>query len=336
MAYFGGVEGGATNTVAVVIDSDGNVLGKGRGGGCNTWQLGIEPAVDEIVRTIEAAKAEAGLKQEIILDGLGICLGGCQQALIDVIKKKYPGLANEIIAHDDTIGSIATAFDRGGVVLIAGTGSNCVYVGSDGAHKRCGGWGHFMGDEGSAWWIAHRAIKYLLDNDDNFKKAPFDVETVRRLMHEYFKVKSNMEMLHHFYTDFKKSHFAGFSMHLSTAALDNNDALCRLVFEEAGSVLGEHVIGIASFISKDNKQSVDAITILCTGSVWNSWHLLKDGFFKKLKELNRSNGKTEMITLLKPIVTSAIGGALLASQQCGTPVKMDLSQHTEIFCQQKI
>lgn len=336
MAYFGGIEGGATNTVATIIDAAGKVLGKGRRGGCNTWQIGIEPAVDEIVKAIEDAKAEAGLKQGVTLEGLGLCLGGCQQAMIDVIKKKYPGLANEIVVRDDTIGSIATAFDRGGIVLIAGTGSNCVYVGPDGASKRCGGWGHFMGDEGSAWWIAHRAIKYLIDNDDNFKKAPFDVETVRSLMYEYFEVKDNMGMLGHFYTGFKKSYFAGFCKHLGIAASEENDPLCRQVFVEAGRVLADHVLGVMPYISKDFK-SIDGITILCTGSVWNSWHLLKDGFFTRLREkIDRSNGKRETIKLLKPVATSAIGAALLASKQCGTPVKMDLSQHTELFCEEKI
>ena len=70
-------------------------------------------------------------------------------AIVSQMKKLYPTDAKVHYLATDTYGAIYTACDKGGVVMIAGTGSNCTLVNPDGSTARCGGWGHMMGDEGS-------------------------------------------------------------------------------------------------------------------------------------------------------------------------------------------
>lgn len=47
------------------------------------------------------------------------------------------------------MGSIFTASPLGGMVLIAGTGSNALLRNPDGSTYTCGGWGAFLADEGA-------------------------------------------------------------------------------------------------------------------------------------------------------------------------------------------
>lgn len=47
------------------------------------------------------------------------------------------------------MGSIFTASKDGGLVLIAGTGSNALLRNPDGKIFSCGGWGNFLADEGA-------------------------------------------------------------------------------------------------------------------------------------------------------------------------------------------
>lgn len=41
----------------------------------------------------------------------------------------------------------------------------------DGKRFNCGGWGYILGDEGSAYWIAHKVIKSIIDDADGLRRS---------------------------------------------------------------------------------------------------------------------------------------------------------------------
>ncbi|XP_037777026.1 uncharacterized protein LOC119574000 [Penaeus monodon] len=105
------------------------------------------------------------------------------------LMKRYPDLARHVIVSSDTKGSIATACQNGGIVLISGTGSNALLLNPDSKTYRCGGWGHLLGDEGGAYWIAARAVKLLFDEDDNLIDPPFNTAQLRDIVYTHFELK---------------------------------------------------------------------------------------------------------------------------------------------------
>ena len=64
------------------------------------------------------------------------------------LRTSFPDIADNYYVSSDTVGSIFTASPTGGMVLISGTGSNALLKNPDGTSFNCGGWGHFLGDEG--------------------------------------------------------------------------------------------------------------------------------------------------------------------------------------------
>ena len=108
---------------------------------------------------------------------------------------------------------------------------------------------------------------------------------VYQAMLEYFDVTDRDGMLDHFYGDFNKRNFAGFCKTLAGIAIKEQDALAKWVFAEAGKVLAGHIIAIEKDMSKALKAQEGGPRIICIGSVWKSWSLLRDSFKQGLLRL---------------------------------------------------
>jgi glucosamine kinase len=155
-----GVDGGATKTLAAVLDVREQTLHLGHGGSSNPDSVGARAATDSLVRATDEAIGGAGISPEQ-LDAAVLAIAGTDtDAVATHIGELRP---NSWIVVNDVVGAWATATDaRPGVGAISGTGSNVLGVGTDGRAWRAGGWGHVLGDEGSGYWLAVESIKAAL------------------------------------------------------------------------------------------------------------------------------------------------------------------------------
>lgn len=164
-----GVDGGGSHTRALLCDATGAVLARVEGP-ASALQTVQESVAADIIKSLIAealAKAErpetrpavcvvgvAGAGQERAAQALWAALA--QRRVADDVSVQ----ADATIAMDDAFG------DSAGVLLIAGTGSVAFSRAPDGRLERCGGWGPYVGDEGSAAWLGKRALGVVSASQD--------------------------------------------------------------------------------------------------------------------------------------------------------------------------
>lgn len=330
--YIGGVEGGATHSTLVICDESGRIVGKAKGPSTNHWAVGIPGVAERIDAMARAAKVEANLPADQELTAIGLCLSGAEaedtnRELENYLRTHYPTVAERYVVCSDTIGSIHAVSSLGGMVIIAGTGSNTLLRNPDGSAHGCGGWGHMIGDEGGAWWISRNAIKTVFDHRDNLRCSKLPVERVWQLIQEHFGVRTLHDLLDHSYGRFCKTTYAGLCARLARAAVEERDPLCLKLFDEAGQCLAQSVCALQDKISPDLLRDATELDIVCVGSVWLSWDLLRHGFVRELQARHFPYD----LRLLRLATTMAVGAAYLAADTYKLTLPRDYTRNYDVF-----
>jgi len=161
--YLLGVDGGATKTLAAVLDLQEGALHVGHGGPSNEDAVGAEQAVGALLRAADEAIAAAGIERAEVGSAVLAIAGTSTDSIAANLRRRRD---DGWIVVNDVVGAWATV-DGGGqaVAAIAGTGSNVFGVGPDGSW-RTGGWGHLLGDEGSGFWLGIESIRAALADRD--------------------------------------------------------------------------------------------------------------------------------------------------------------------------
>ncbi|MGX6980217.1 N-acetylglucosamine kinase [Vagococcus elongatus] len=233
MKYVIGVDCGGTKTEASAYTiTDGELLETTTTGFGNLVVdyskavANIRQAVDILLQTLGAGDC-----QMIVMGIAGIDSGGFKQKMAEEFSY-LP--VNPVFLNDAQLALYAILKGQDGVVVTAGTGSIMLGL-VDNHWYRAGGWGHILGDEGSGFDIAKKAIQHVLHEYDSGEETSafskeiltfFDADDVFSLAKKVYQVD--------------KGEIASAAQQIGTLATDYSQA--QIILETAGETLAKKTL----------------------------------------------------------------------------------------------
>jgi glucosamine kinase len=236
--YLLGIDGGATKTLAAVLDIARGELHVGHGGPSNQDAVGVQAAGQALFDAADEALAGAGIEDDQ-LDGAVLAVAGTDtEAVLAHVRKER---SQDWIVVGDVVGAWATATGaRPGVGAISGTGSNVFGVGADGGAWRAGGWGHLLGDEGSGYWLGIQSIKAAL-RDREASGPPTALSDAAVAFFDAPSVEALATLVYS--KPLTKGQIAAFA--IETAGLaERGDAVARGLYEAGARKLAQQITAV--------------------------------------------------------------------------------------------
>lgn len=235
MDYYLGIDGGGTRTTAAVSDDKGRIIYKSVGKTINFYSVGIENARENlsgIMNDIYENIGDITFKSAFVgcsaLDNEAdaelthtLCSGIIKSERIKMNSDVYVAL----FSGDCTV-------PRG--VVICGTGSMVAGIDSDNKITVKGGWGHVIGDGGSAYSIAINALSEAINlYDENRKDEP-----LVKIAKTFFKTDDLRKIIDIVYSeDTTKDKLADFAKLVSDECEKGEKISSKILSDECNKLL---------------------------------------------------------------------------------------------------
>jgi N-acetylglucosamine kinase-like BadF-type ATPase len=293
-----GVDGGATKTLAAVLDLQEMALHLGHGGPSNEDAVGPQAAVGELLKASGEALERAGIELGDLGAAVLAIAGTDTESVARSVRSEDRG---EWIVVNDVVGAWASATGGGpGVAAIAGTGSNVFGVAGEGADTRSwrvGGWGHLLGDEGSGYWLGVQSIKAALR--DRERSGPETALSEAAMA--FFDAPSVEAVAARVYSKpLTKGEIAAFAVQTAKLAERGDEVACEL-YRRGAQELGEQIVAVIREIGLEGDREFPVGLI---GSVFKA-----GGVF--VEPLTRVVHGCAPHARVAPVEMTPVGGSLL-------------------------
>lgn len=293
MNYYIGIDSGATATDVIGANDEGRILVNRKFKPINFNLLGSEESARRLIKIIRSLPGKIPLRN---INSIAACISGTGN---DKARKKLQRVVSNKLKfkhlklYPDVAAAYASAFSADETncgILIAGTGSVLYFRNRNGIYSRTGGWGRYIGDEGSGWWIAREALSRVMQNYDG---RGIKTQLEPAIKNKFHLTPQNMV---------KKIHHDGFEISKITGLVfrcaDKGDRISRSIIWEAAEQLSCHLEPVKA------KNS----TIALCGSLFSKEKLLEK-YFRRISKQKYPN-----IKFIKPKRKPVYGALKLAMQ----------------------
>ena len=309
--FYIGIDGGGTHSFAFGVDSTGRLLATAEAGSLNFFGAGLPTARRQLKELSESLERQ--LPPNTQIDRIVV---GCAALFSDATNAEKAKLCRGILPLEQTrvVSDCQTAcfgatLGWPGVVIIAGTGSIVVAQKEDGQHQRVGGWGHILGDEGSAYWMAVEAVKAAISAEEGLGPNT----RLGRFVRHWFKVKKLTEVVPIVHCpDFTKERFAKLASHLARK-VGRRDAVFGEICRRGSRALASQALAAVKLARLKTRP----MPVYLLGGVLTNNALVRAGLVTALKN-------SCPVRIVKPRLSPMLGAVALALADAGIELTADV------------
>jgi len=305
MKYLIGMDGGGTKTHCLLTDENCNILYECSGGPSTFLILGTEKVSETLAGLIQESTAYLKIKPEDILSVVIGTTGAGRRSDAEKLERDFLVYANSIglpinnfHVESDAKAALEGAFSgQPGCILIAGTGSIMFGMDEEGAVQRVGGFGRFIGDEGSGYMLGKKGLIVVAKSYDGRGGKTI----LSDLISEKFNISSSEVLI----TELYRNNFdiASVAPLVLEAAEKGDEAALAIIEQE----LDELMLHVKAMREKIKTPVMDISFI---GGILSNDNIYSRKFIEKIHK------KFKDVNIKKPDSNPAFGAVLMAKKQC--------------------
>lgn len=303
MKYLIGMDGGGTKTKCILTDMNLNPVYETIGGASNFLVIGTESVSKTIINLIN----ESTLSQKISIENIEAIVlgttGGGRRNDAELLEKKIfedakqkSLVINKFRVESDARIALEGAFSgKAGSILIAGTGSIMFGKDDKGEIHRVGGFGRYIGDEGSGYRIGRKGLNAVARFIDGRAK----LTRVADLLEQEFSISTSEQLITEVYrNNFNIAAVAP----LVFEAAESGDKISQRILEDEADELLLHISAMKI------KLNVELLKVSLIGSILTTPNYFSYLFNEKV--VRRLND----VKIMEPEHSPEFGAALMAKQ----------------------